>query len=84
MERKEELTAKNKNFFSKREELSERMNSLDKEVYRLNSQKERLEENISTQINYMWEEYTSELVESKDYLCIYAYAGSSSLPVGFL
>ncbi|SDA38893.1 condensin subunit Smc [Lachnospiraceae bacterium G11] len=65
IERKEELNAKNKSFFTKREELSERMNALDKEVYRLNSQKERLEENISTQINYMWEEYEITLVDAK-------------------
>lgn len=55
--RKEELAGKQKNFFQQREELSERMNGLDKEVYRLNAQKEKLEENIEQQINYMWDEY---------------------------
>ncbi len=56
-QRKEELSAKQKNFFAKREELSGRMNALDKDVYRLNAQKERLEESIESQINYMWNEY---------------------------
>jgi len=64
MKRKEELSAKQKNFFAERESLSERMNSLDKEVYRLNSQKERLEESISTQINYMWDEYEITLSDA--------------------
>ncbi len=56
-EEKEKLGAKQKNFFSAREELSGRMSGLDKEVYRLNAQKERLEETIESQINYMWDEY---------------------------
>ena len=55
--KKEELTAKQKNFFTEREELSEQMNRLDKEVYRLNAQIERLKESIQNQIDYMWNEY---------------------------
>jgi len=55
--KKEELTARQKNFFGERESLSERISALDKEVYRLGSQKERLEEQIAAQIHYMWEEY---------------------------
>ena len=54
---KEELSQKQKNFFATREEISERKNSLDKEVYRLNSQREKLEESMESQINYMWNEY---------------------------
>ncbi len=54
---KEELSQKQKNFFKTREEISERKNSLDKEVYRLNSQREKLEESMESQINYMWNEY---------------------------
>ncbi|MBR2948455.1 MAG: chromosome segregation protein SMC [Lachnospiraceae bacterium] len=51
------LSAKQKSFFTEREALSERINALNKEVYRLDSQKERLEEAIETQNNYMWNEY---------------------------
>jgi chromosome segregation protein len=54
---KEELSTSQKNFFARREEISERKNNLDREVYRLNSQIEKLEENIENQINYMWNEY---------------------------
>ncbi len=64
MERKELLSGKQKSFFQTREELSERMNALDKEVYRLNAQKERLEESIESQINYMWEEYEITLKDA--------------------
>ncbi len=62
--KKEELSAKQKNFFGTREELAERMTALDKEVYRLNSQKEKLEESIENQINYMWNEYEITLSDA--------------------
>lgn len=55
--KKEKLTQEHKAFFSKRDELSARMNLLDKESYRLLGQKEKLEENQEAQVNYMWEEY---------------------------
>lgn len=61
---KEELSNKQKNFFTTREELSERMSALDKEVYRLNSQKEKLEESIESHINYMWDEYEITLSDA--------------------
>jgi len=62
--RKEELSSKQKNFFTAREELAERMTALDKEVYRLNAQKEKLEEAIEAQINYMWDEYEITLSDA--------------------
>ncbi|MDD7024943.1 MAG: chromosome segregation protein SMC [Oscillospiraceae bacterium] len=54
---KEETNRSHREFFAKREELSEKMTRLDKEVFRLNAQYEKLEEGMDTQINYMWEEY---------------------------
>ncbi|MCH5281652.1 MAG: chromosome segregation protein SMC [Lachnospiraceae bacterium] len=61
---REELMKKQKSFFTNREALSDRMNALDKEVYRLTSQKERLEESIANQINYMWSEYEITLSDA--------------------
>lgn len=55
--RKEELSAAYKGFFKKREELGEKLTALDKEIFRLNSQREKLEEMQEYQNNYMWEEY---------------------------
>lgn len=60
---KEILTQKNKDFLTKREELSKHMSDLDKESFRLNSKKETFEETLEKQINYMWEEY--EITYSK-------------------
>ena len=54
---REEMSIKYKGFFQKQEELSKRINDLDKESFRLNSQKEKLNESIENQTNYMWEEY---------------------------
>ena len=54
---KERINSIHKNFFAKREELSNLMNELDKECYRLNGQKEKLIEQSDLQMSYMWEEY---------------------------
>lgn len=62
--RREALNAKQKNFFTDREALAEKMTGLDKEVYRLNAQKERIQENIEGQINYMWDEYEITLSDA--------------------
>lgn len=64
MEKKETLGSQQKNFFTAREELAERMTALDKEVYRLSAQKERLEETVESQINYMWNEYEITLSDA--------------------
>ncbi len=54
---REELNQRHKTFLEKREELSRHMSDLDKEVFRLESQKAAYEENSEKQMNYMWEEY---------------------------
>lgn len=54
---KESLSQNHKSFFLKREELSERMNILDKESFRLANQIEKLSEQLDYQMNYMWKEY---------------------------
>ena len=64
MEKKEALSAKQKNFFTDREALAEKMTGLDKEVYRLNSQREKLKDNLEGQINYMWDEYEITLSDA--------------------
>ena len=54
---KEEFTSKQKSFFEKREAVSAKLGDLDKELYRLNSQKEKIEAEQEGRINYMWNEY---------------------------
>ena len=54
---KEEQSASHKSFFGKREELSSRINELDKELFRLNSQQEKLDETSENLMNHMWTEY---------------------------
>lgn len=55
--RREEMSKEYKGFFQKREEISKKIADLDKEIFRLNSQREKLEEAHEYQNNYMWEEY---------------------------
>ena len=57
LKKKETLNATHKTFFKQREELSSDISRMDKECYRLNTQKEKLEEAKDGRINYMWEEY---------------------------
>ncbi|MBR3683757.1 MAG: chromosome segregation protein SMC [Lachnospiraceae bacterium] len=64
IEKKDELSANQKKFFATREELAERMNNLDKEVYRLTAQKEKMEGSIEGFINYMWDEYEITLSDA--------------------
>ena len=56
-EKKEALSADHKEFFEKRDQLSDQISLMDKECFRLNSQKEGYEEVSEKQMNYMWEEY---------------------------
>ena len=54
---KEEKNSRSKTFFDRRDELSVQMNRLDKECFRLRTQKEKQEEARENRINYLWEEY---------------------------
>lgn len=56
-QQKEEIEKGHKNFFSQREELAAKMAELDKEGFRLGSQREKLSEQMEAGMNYMWEEY---------------------------
>ena len=53
----DEITKQNKSFFEKRERLSNQISRLDREAFRLQSQQEKLEEQLADQTRYMWEEY---------------------------
>ncbi len=54
---KEEQSGSHKSFFGRREELSARMGELDKELFRIQSQKEKCEERSESLMNHMWTEY---------------------------
>ncbi len=65
----EELKKSQNSFFTKREEISSKMSELDKEVFRLQAQKEKIEETMEQHINYMWDEYEltlSECAQARD------------------
>lgn len=71
-EQKSVMEEKKKKYFDKRDVLSEDINRLDKEVFRLKNNKEKFETQIEAAINYMWEEYeltyhACEKLENKDF-----------------
>ena len=57
IEKKEQMSADYRGFFQKQEEISARCNDLDKEIFRLNNQREKLKEAEDYQTSYLWEEY---------------------------
>ena len=57
LRRREEMAVSYKGFFQKQEDISKKISDMDKEIFRLNSQREKLEEAGEYQSNYMWEEY---------------------------
>lgn len=75
-EKRNNYTNSHKVFFDKRESISGRISDLDKEVYRLNATKEKLEESLDVFTDYMWDEY--ELTYS--YASEYKNEEFSSLP----
>jgi len=54
---REKVQSSHKAFFDKRESLNQQISDLDKECFRLNSQKDKLDETYEFQIDYMWNEY---------------------------
>ncbi len=56
-EEKTALNATHKDFFNKREALSEQINGLDKSAFKLNASIEKISEQSENLNNYMWEEY---------------------------
>jgi chromosome segregation protein len=64
---KEELNGQHKSFFARRDELSSHISLMDKECFRLSSQREKLEERQEGQVNYLWEEYEITPSQAGDY-----------------
>lgn len=54
---RENISAKNKECLAKREELSKLLSGIDKECFRLDSQRDKLEDRINSYTDYMWEQY---------------------------
>jgi len=61
---KDSLSENQKSFFKTTEELSEQITSLDREVTRLSAKRDRCQEAIESQINYMWNEYEITLSDA--------------------
>ena len=67
-EEKQRINADHKQFFTKREEISDRKNRLDVEIVRLKAQIEKAENDLVSMVDYMRDEYDltySEIVKNK-------------------
>ncbi|MGI6020033.1 MAG: chromosome segregation protein SMC [Lachnospiraceae bacterium] len=56
-EEKDRMKEKHRGFFEKRESIQNRLSLLDKEAFRLQAQKEKIQESMSSLASYIWEEY---------------------------
>ena len=56
-ERRDKAREKNRTFFERREQISSDLSDMEKEVFRLTSRKEKLDEQLSQLSDYMWNEY---------------------------
>ncbi len=69
---KEEMAKQQKGFFARREEISARLSALDKDLFRIQAQEEKLEERLEQSASYMWSEYeltfsTAQELRSPEY-----------------
>ena len=62
---KEEMSSRQKAFLAKREELTARLAELDKDMFRVQAQKEKLEEKLEASTAYMWSEYEMTAVQAE-------------------
>ena len=64
-EEKTQLTARQREVYEERGRLSDTISGLEKELVRLTTRRERLEEQIDSQVHYMWDEYEITLSDAK-------------------
>lgn len=67
MQEREQMTQSHRGFFTKRESLAERRSVLDKELFRLQTQLDKIGEQMEEQSNYMWEEYELTFAQAEQF-----------------
>ncbi|MCR5429315.1 MAG: chromosome segregation protein SMC [Lachnospiraceae bacterium] len=65
--KKETVTSEHKSFFDHWAELGKRVTELEKEVMRIQTQKDKLTEQLDYQTNYIWEEYQLTVAGAEQY-----------------
>ena len=65
-EEKEAVSRQQKNLFQKREEISTCLSDLDKDLFRVQAQAEKLEEHLESLASYMWSEYEMTLSQARE------------------
>ena len=67
LEKKDAKSGEQKQYFEKRDAVSDRINALDKDIFRLQNRREKCTDKLDTQINYMWTEYEVTLDTAETY-----------------
>lgn len=66
-DKKEKCAAQQKTFFSQREQVTSQLAELDKKLFRMNGKREKLEERLDHQTEYLWNEYEIGPNEAEQY-----------------
>jgi len=66
-EKKDSINREHKEFFESWSELTKRINDLEKEVMRLQTQKEKVGDILDASVTYMWDEYGLTVTTAEDY-----------------
>ena len=67
LEKKNSKADEQRKYFEKRDAISDRINQLDKDIFRLQSRREKVSEKLDSQIEYMWNEYEITLETAEEY-----------------
>ncbi len=65
--KKDEKSGEQKKYFEKRDEISERINALDKDIFRLQNKREKCTDKLDGIISYIWNEYEISLETAEAY-----------------
>ena len=65
-EKKESKADEQRQFFEKRDAIAEKISMLDKDIFRLQNRKEKCEEKLDSQTNYIWNEYELTLETAEE------------------
>lgn len=67
LEKKDQKSGEQKKYFEKRDAISERINELDKDIFRLQNRREKCTEKLDGIISYMWNEYEITIETAEAY-----------------
>ena len=67
LDRRTAMAGRQKQYFEQRDELSERISQIDKDLFRMQNRREKLGEQLDAQVSYIWNEYEMTAQTAADF-----------------